>query len=165
MHIAGRALRSLALTFWLGGILFFAAVLAPTAFHVLPTRAEAALVVGGSIGKLHTLGLWCGVAMLLSLRLLGRAAVRASLQLGLVLGMMALTIGADRLILAPMAHDQALAGGNITALLPGSPLREDFDARHAWSTRIEGLVALAGIALTLVIAAEPGRGSTSSVDQ
>ncbi len=155
MRVAGRALRLFGLILWLGSILFFATVLAPTAFHVLSSRTEAAAVVGASLVRLHSIGIWCGIAMIAGMRLLGPAARRVPLQLTLIVIMAGCTLGANRFILAPMARDQAAAGGNLTALLPGSPLREDFDRRHAWSTRIEGLVALAGIALAIVIAAEP----------
>jgi hypothetical protein len=155
MATLARTLRLLALMVWIGGILFFGAVLAPTAFRVLPTSQEAGLVVGASLHSLHAIGLWCGVAIIVALRLLGKRAYKLPIQLGLVVAMIALTFASNRLILMPMEHDRDAAGGNITALLPGSPLREDFDARHAWSTRVEGGVLLAGLALTLLIAREP----------
>lgn len=155
MATLARTLRLLALMVWIGGILFFGAVLAPTAFRVLPTSQEAGLVVGASLHSLHAIGLWCGVAIIVALRLLGKRTYRLPIQLGLVVVMIALTFASNRLILMPMEHDRDAAGGNITALLPGSPLREDFDARHAWSTRVEGGVLLAGLALTLLIAREP----------
>lgn len=157
MQSALRTVRSLALALWLGGIVFFGAVLAPTVFRVLPAREQAAAVVGACLPALHSLGLGCSLAMLLSIRLMGSRVRRPVLQIVLVAIMMLGTVASNRFILAPMAHDQQLAGGHITLLLPGSPLREDFDARHAWSTRVEGLVALAGLLLLVVIADEPAR--------
>jgi len=59
MKNLARILRTLALTLWLGGILFFGAVLAPTAFRVLPTIHDAGLVVGASLASLHHIGLIC----------------------------------------------------------------------------------------------------------
>jgi len=155
MLTLARTLRLLALILWLGGILFFGAVLAPTSFRVLPSSQLAGLVVGASLHSLHAIGLWCGVAIILALRLLKQHAYKVYAQIGLAVAMMVLTYASNVFILIPMEHDRAAASGYITALMPDSPLRRDFDARHAWSTRVEGAVLLAGLALTILIAAEP----------
>jgi uncharacterized membrane protein len=155
MLTLARTLRLLAIILWLGGILFFGAVLAPTAFRVLPSSQQAGLVVGASLHTLHAIGLWCGVAIILALRLLKQHAYKVYAQIGLAIVMMALTYASNIFILIPMEHDRAAAAGYISALMPDSPLRRDFDARHAWSTRVEGAVLLAGLALTILIAAEP----------
>src|ERR1700740_764492 len=62
----------LALGLWLGALVFFGAVVAPTAFRVLtPLFANeaqvfhaAGLVVGGSLVALHWMGLLCGIVFL-----------------------------------------------------------------------------------------------------
>lgn len=154
MVLAARTLRLLALILWVGSILFFAAVLAPTAFHVLPSAQQAGLVVGASLHSLHSIGLWCGIAIIVALRLIKDRPYRLKSQLGLVVAMMALTYASNAFILAPMERDRAAASGYISALTPDSPLRQDFDARHAWSTRVEVGVLLCGLALTVLIAAE-----------
>ena len=51
-----RALILLALIAWIGGIIFFAFVLAPTVFRVLPV-ALAGNVVSPSLGILHWIGI------------------------------------------------------------------------------------------------------------
>ena len=43
----------LSLVVWIGGLIFFAFVLAPTVFAVLPTRQLAGNVVNRSLGILH----------------------------------------------------------------------------------------------------------------
>ena len=154
MQTAARLLRSLALIFWLGSILFFGAVVAPNAFRLLGKTAEFGMFIGVCLLALHSAGLWCGVAMILAIRLLRGNARWPMLQLGLAIGMMLLTFVSNRFIIAPMEHDRALAGGQIETLLPGSPLREDFDARHKWSTTVEGGVLLLGLALAGVAASE-----------
>src|SRR5258708_19846658 len=60
-----RTLMHLALIVWLGGIVFFAAVLAPTVFRVLPTREMAGNVVNPSLNSLHWMGLSAGLVFLL----------------------------------------------------------------------------------------------------
>ena len=48
-----RFLMLLSLVVWIGGLIFFAFVLAPTVFAVLPTRQLAGNVVNRSLGILH----------------------------------------------------------------------------------------------------------------
>lgn len=156
MATVARTLRLLALVVWVGGIIFFGAVFAPTAAHVL-TPYDLGRVIGPSLHSLHSIGIVCGIALLLSLRLLGKKALAPLLQVVLAFAMIALTIISNRFILAPMEHDRALAGGYISALMPDAPLRKDFDARHHWSTRVEGGVLLCGVALCLLTAFETPR--------
>src|SRR5262249_41841625 len=61
-----RYLMLLSLIVWLGGLIFFAFVLAPTAFAVLPTRHLAGLVVARSIGALHWMGIVSAIVFLAS---------------------------------------------------------------------------------------------------
>lgn len=154
MQTFARTLRSLALIFWLGGILFFGAVVAPNAFKLLGNTSQFGTFIGLCLLLLHSAGLWCGVAIIVAVRLLKQHARLPYVQLGLVLGMMLLTFLSNRFILVPMEHDRALAGGQIEALLPGSPLREDFNLRHKWSTTIEGTVLLLGLGLVAIAASE-----------
>lgn len=156
MVIAARILRLLAFAVWMGALVYFGAVVAPTAAHTFGTTELFADFIGASLLRLHSIGLWCGVVMLVSLRMLGARAYRLVAQASLVLVMIVLTFASNKLIILPMEHDRALAGGNISILLPGSPLREDFDARHKWSTRVEGLVILAGLGLAVLIGMEGG---------
>src|SRR6266704_1345208 len=59
-----RALMLLALIAWIGGIVFFSFVLAPTVFTVLPSREMAGTVVSRSLTSLHWIGLVSGVVFL-----------------------------------------------------------------------------------------------------
>ncbi len=154
MQTFARTLRSLALVFWVGGILFFGAVLAPLAFRILGKSPEFGTLIGACLLMLHSAGLWCGVAIIVAVRLLGRHARWTYVQLGLVIGMMLLTFVSNRFIVGPMEHERALAGGQIEALMPGSPLRADFEARHKWSTTVEGAVLLLGLGLVVIAASE-----------
>ena len=58
-----RFLMLLSLVVWIGGLIFFAFVVAPTVFHpgILPTRQLAGNVVNRSLGILHGIGLVCGI--------------------------------------------------------------------------------------------------------
>ncbi len=154
MQTLARTLRSLALVFWLGGILFFGAVLAPNAFRILGKAPEFGTLIGASLLTLHSIGLWCGVLIIIAVRLLRQSARLPFVQIGLAFGMMVLTFISNRSIVGPMEHDRILAGGQIESLMPGSPLREDFNARHRWSTAVEQGVLFLGIALVVIAASE-----------
>ena len=56
-----RYLMLLSLVIWIGGLIFFAFVLAPTVFAVLPTRQLAGNVVNRSLGIMHWMAISCGV--------------------------------------------------------------------------------------------------------
>src|SRR5215813_11109371 len=60
-----RTLMLLALIVWIGGIIFFAFVVAPTLFTVLPTTQMAGDVVSVSLNRLHYIGLVAGVVFLI----------------------------------------------------------------------------------------------------
>ena len=154
MIIAARILRLLAFTIWIGGIVFFGAVVARNAFQIFGPTEPFADFIGRSLLQLHSIGTWCGIAILVALRMLGKRAYQLNVQAGLALLMMVLTFVSNRAIILPMERDRVAAGGNINILLPGSPLREDFDARHAWSTRVESVILLAGLGLAVLIGME-----------
>src|SRR5438309_11013033 len=61
-----RFLMMLSLVVWIGGLIFFAFVLAPTAFQVLPNTHLAGNVVGRALGKLHWMAIISGVVFLLT---------------------------------------------------------------------------------------------------
>src|SRR5215469_645621 len=66
MQTVLRALRLLVMVLWVGGLCFFAFVVAPVAFRVLPSAHEAGLVVGGTLKILHWIGLIGGVVFCLA---------------------------------------------------------------------------------------------------
>ena len=66
-----RFIRLLSLALWIGSIFFFAAVLVPTAFSVLPSRTLAGQVGSHSLFTMLWIGLACGLVFLLTCVLLG----------------------------------------------------------------------------------------------
>ena len=92
-----RFIQLLALTLWIGSIFFFAAVVAPTAFAVLPSRTLAGMVVGRSLFSLHWIGIACGLVFLLCSVLLALIEGGPSPFHGrdlLMVAMMAITLSA-----------------------------------------------------------------------
>src|SRR4051812_48613299 len=91
-----RYLMLLALIVWLGGLIFFAFVLAPTVFAVLPTHQLAGNVVNRSLSILHWIGLGCGVLFvatsMINARVLGGAVDPLAVRNLLVFLMIGLTL-------------------------------------------------------------------------
>src|SRR5260370_12983819 len=63
-----RFLMLLSLVVWLGGLIFFAFVLAPTAFSpgLLPTRHLAGSIVGRSLDGLHYMAIVSGMVFVIA---------------------------------------------------------------------------------------------------
>ena len=147
-----RFLMVLSLVVWVGGIVFFAFVLAPTVFHpgILPSRQLAGAVVSRSLGILHWIGLVCGVIFVVtsiidSQVVNGVAAPFAARNL-LVCAMIVLT-----LISMFAISTRMLALRNDMVFIDNVPhddaRRVEFNRLHVWSTRLESTVLLLGLAV------------------
>lgn len=150
-----RFLMLLSLVVWIGGLIFFAFVLAPTAFQVLPTTHLAGNVVGRSLGKLHGIAIISGIVFLVSSmvysRLMDGTAHVLAIRHVLVALMLALTLFSQFWIIPRMDALRAQVGDFATVTLD-NPLRVQFDALHVWSTRVEGAVLLLGLVVVYLTA-------------
>ncbi len=153
-----RFLMLLSLVVWLGGLIFFSFVVAPTLFSVLPTRHLAGSVVSRSLGALHWMGLVSGVVFLISSMTHARLAIGSAHPLAarhiLLYIMLALTLISQFGISPKMASLRA-SMGEIDSVPPTDPARVQFNALHVWSTRLEGGVFLLGLVVVYLTAALP----------
>jgi len=143
-----RYLMVLSLVVWIGGLIFFAFVLAPTAFQVLPDTHLAGNIVGRALGKLHWIAILSAIVFLLSSLLYSRfttgtAHVFAMRHILVVL-MLGLTLFSHYSIIPRMDTLRAEAG-DFAKIPLDNPARVQFDALHVWSTRVEGSVLLLGL--------------------
>src|SRR5215469_943424 len=150
-----RYLMLLSLVVWIGGLIFFAFVLAPTAFQVLPNTHLAGNVVGRALGKLHWLAIISGVVFLLSSLLYsyltqGTAHLFAMRHI-LICLMLALTLVSQFGIIPRMDTLRAQVG-DFSAVPLTDPARVQFDALHVWSTRVESGVLLLGLVAVFLTA-------------
>jgi uncharacterized membrane protein len=154
-----RFLMLLSLVCWIGGLIFFAFVVAPTAFSVLPTSHLAGNVVGRSLGKLHWIGLISGIVFLVSSLLYSRltdgAAHVFAVRHVLLCVMLALTLISQFGIMPRMDALRASLG-EVRSVPLDNPERVQFDALHAWSTRVEGAVLLLGLVVVYLTAKQFG---------
>jgi len=145
----------LSLVCWIGGLIFFAFVLAPTAFQVLPSTHLAGNVVGRALGKLHWIAIVAGIVYLISSLLYSRltngtAHIFASRHV-LICLMLALTLLSQFWIMPRMDTLRAQVG-DFAAVPLSNPVRIQFDALHVWSTRVEGAVLLLGLVVAYLTA-------------
>jgi len=156
-----RFLMLLSLVVWIGGIIFFAFVLAPTVFHpgILPTRQLAGNVVNRSLGILHAIAICCGVIFaitsMIDARVTNGAASPFAARNLLIYLMIVLTLVS---IFAVGARMQVLRQQMISIddVPHDDARRVEFNQLHAWSTRIEGTVLLLGLAVLYLTARRMG---------
>jgi uncharacterized membrane protein len=160
MNVLLRALRLLTIVVWVGGLIFFAFVEAPTAVHVMGTDRQFALLINGSITTLNRLGHAAGLIFFVATLLLWfrSSPLRHRLlliQMLLILLMIAATMYVQAGIIPAMERDRTTAGGDIAAVPTTNPARVDFDRLHALSEKVEGSALLLGLTVVILMAAEP----------
>jgi uncharacterized membrane protein len=152
-----RFLMLLALVAWVGGLIFFAFVLAPTVFApgLLPTRHLAGEIVGRSLGTLHWMGLVSGIVFLITSAIynritFGQARPFAGRHLVIVM-MLGLTL-ISQFAISPKMHALRAEVGVIDNLPLDSPARLEFDRLHVWSENFEKGIFLLGLAALFMTA-------------
>jgi Domain of unknown function (DUF4149) len=159
MQTVLRALRLYAMVAWVGGLVFFAFVVAPVAFHSLTSAHEAGLVVGGTLRVLHLIGLvgggvFCAATSLLWFRAEVPARVSFAIQLALAAVMLGVTAFSQFQILPAMERDRMVAGGEVEEASLENAGRVDFERLHGLSERLEGLVLLCGLGVVFFLSRE-----------
>jgi uncharacterized membrane protein len=148
----------LCLGLWLGSDVFLSFVVAPGAFRVLGSRDAAGAMVGFALGRMHLLGVICGVVLLLARLARTRtfASFVAPVALCVVL-MIALTVASQVGVSPRMAVLRAQMG-SIQATAQDSPLLAEFSRLHRVSVSLESGVLLAGVAALFLLVREVGVG-------
>ena len=151
-----RYLMFLSLIVWLGGIIFFAAIVTRTAFSVLPSHHLAGNVVNRSLASLHWMGIVSGMVFLVSSLIYSRlhdgAAHPAAWRHILIYAMLLLTLTSQFGVSPKMASLRA-SMGEMDSVAATDPARIAFNNLHQWSTRLEGGVLLLGLVVIYLTAA------------
>jgi len=154
-----RILRLLAIVVWVGGIVFFAFVLAPLAFHLLPSQHLAGIVVGGTLRVLDLIGIACGFLLCAATTMLWHkapATQKLSYQAQVLLAsiMLLATAYLHAGILPAMEVDRSAAGGDIEAAPATDPAKIHFERLHNRSEQVEGAVLFLGLGIVVLMALE-----------
>jgi len=131
---------------WLGAALIVAAVVAPAAFDVLPTRTLAGALVGRVLPVLFWSGVLVGLITLwLGARLPGTGARGAGAAVLVASCLVA------QLVIAPrIERVRAAIGGPVDALDPAHPLRQAFGRLHGASVACLGIGGIAALVLLVL---------------
>ena len=152
-----RFFMLLSLVVWVGGIIFFAFVVAPTLFGVLPSRNLAGAVVSRSLAALHWIGIASGIVFLLASSIESRQTFRRVRVIAvrnlLVAAMVVITLVSQFAVAGRMQKLRAEMG-DIDAVSVTDTRRIEFNRLHEWSTRLEGAVLVLGLAAVLALARE-----------
>ncbi|HMF91724.1 MAG TPA: DUF4149 domain-containing protein [Candidatus Angelobacter sp.] len=161
-----RAVMLLALIVWIGGIMFFAFVLAPTLFSVLPSPQMAGDVVSPTLSQLHSIGLVSGTVFLIASLLYDRllyARFRLFTATNVLVVLMLALTAISQFAITPRMREvrsqlKMVQKAGYDPYMPGSVPKlmvvysSQFNNLHAWSTRLEGSVLVLGLALVVVTA-------------
>ncbi|MDB4878584.1 MAG: hypothetical protein JWL60_30, partial [Gemmatimonadetes bacterium] len=132
---------------WLGAAVLVAAVVAPAAFAVLPTRTLA----GALVGRVLPVVFWSGMLVGLIVASLGRALPASAWRTGALL-VLAGACAAAQLVVAPrIAAIRAAAGGSLESLAADDPRRQAFGRLHGISVAWMGLGGLAACVALLLL--------------
>ncbi|AXC11680.1 hypothetical protein ACPOL_2356 [Acidisarcina polymorpha] len=151
---------SLAIVFWLGGLLFFPVVAAVTFSHLSDTHA-AGSIVGACLRILHQEGLFAGIllaVLFIAATLMGvypRQVLRGPMLM--VVAMLLLTAVSQFGIIPRMETYRMAAGGVIDAAAASDPNRIGFNRLHSLSTYVEEGVMVAGLLLVILLARAEGK--------
>jgi uncharacterized membrane protein len=159
LRVSLRILRLLSIVVWVGGLVFFAFVLAPVAFHVLPSTHEAGTLVGATLRVLNQLGHACGFVFLFAtiypwLRSSASQRRLLSCEMIAVVLMIAATMYVQASIVPAMERDRIAAGGDIDAAPTDNPARLDFERLHPLSEKVEGSALLVGLGVAVLMGVE-----------
>jgi len=150
-----RYLMLLSLVIWVGGLIFFSFVLAPTVFAVLPTRQLAGSVVSRSLGIMHWMAITCGVVFaitsMIDSRIVNGVAEPFALRNLFIYAMIILTL-VGMFGIAPRMLALREQMNPIDAVPHDDARRVEFNRLHHWSTRVEGSVLVLGLALLYLTA-------------
>ena len=154
-----RFFMLLSLVVWLGGLIFFAFVEAPTVFMpgLLPTRHMAGSIVGRSLDLLHYMAMASGVVFLITSATYSRITTGSAHFLAgrhIVIVLMLLLTIVSQFAISPRMRAIRKQVEVIDNVPLDNPLRAEFDRLHVWSEKFEkGVFVLGLIALYLTASA------------
>jgi hypothetical protein len=144
-----RFLMLLTLAVWIGGLIFFAFVVAPTVFSgILPTRHLAGTIVARSLDALHWMGIISGIVFLAASMIYNRLTAGHARPLAtrhILIALMLLLTFISQFAISPKMkalREQAVVIDNLPV---DSPVRVEFNRLHIWSEKFEEGVFFLGL--------------------
>ena len=154
---------ALLLAAWLGAGILFAAVVAPAAFAVLPSRTLA----GALVGKVLPTVFVAGMAIAVVAAVLDRGtAGRASRVRRVALAVLAISCAVAQFVVGPrIERIRGEIGGPVEQLAPSDPRRTAFGRLHAISVAWLGLAMLSGATAVVLMSITPRTRTADAPDR
>lgn len=140
---------------WLGAVLFFGAGVAPAAFAVLPTPADAGALVGRLLPVLFYAGIGVGLALVACAARLRTGGSRLRRGLSIAGAVMAASCALAQFWVSPEMARLLAEAGAMDARSPDDPLRREFGRLHGMSVALLGAGWLGGLVMLLIAALTP----------
>ncbi|MEP6620708.1 MAG: DUF4149 domain-containing protein [bacterium] len=132
---------------WIGAALLVAAVVAPAAFAVLPSRTLA----GALVGRVLPVLFWSGMLLGIGVCALSRAAGAGLIGAG-ASAAFAVACAIAQLYIAPKIESvRAAIGGAVDALDPSDPRRQAFGRLHGFSVLWMGVAGIGALIALIVM--------------
>ena len=150
-----KLLMLLSLIVWFGGLIFFAFVVAPSAFSVLPTRHMASSLVGRTLAALHWMGIVSGIIYLVCSLLISRLTsgeLHPFATRNVVILLMLILTLISQFAISPKMHAIRASVVEIDNVPVTDSARVEFNALHVWSERLEKGVFFLGLGLVYLTA-------------
>ncbi|MBI1875171.1 MAG: DUF4149 domain-containing protein [Acidobacteria bacterium] len=152
-----RYLYALALVVWLGGMLVIGAIVAPSAFDVLPQqqvsgRLLAGALVGDVLRRFQLVSYGAGVVLLVSLtamKFIGPRPAAFGLRAGIIMAMLALALVSGIWVTARINRLQQQIGVPASTLDESDPRRAAFGRLHGLSTTLMLINMIGGLVLLI----------------
>lgn len=145
---------ALVLAAWLGAGVLFAAVVAPAAFAVLPSRTLAGALVGRVLPTVFIAGI---VVALVSAVLDRPQAGRLHRVRRVALVVAAVSCAVAQFVVGPrIERVRSAIGGPVEQLAQGDPRRVAFGRLHAISVGWLGLAMISAAAVVVLVSMSPG---------
>lgn len=154
-----RFFMLLALVVWIGSIVFFGAVVAPTLFSILPTHQQAGSVVTRSLAALHWMGIVSGVVFVacsITYSYLAQGAAQPFAARNLLIFLMIALTLVSQLAISQRMNTLRVEMGVIDDLPTNDVRRVEFNNLHHWSTRLEMTVLALGLVVLYLTARKLG---------
>jgi hypothetical protein len=147
-------LRTFLMALWLGAAVFFAAVVAQSAFAVLPSRELAGAVVNRTLAVLNYSGFIIGLILLASSYLAKEKVNRLRLWIeqGLLLFLTCACAFGQFVIGARIDNLRRQIGRPIDEIAADDPLRVAFGALHGYSVAVLAFAMIAALIVYFLLA-------------
>jgi uncharacterized membrane protein len=148
-----RFIYLLSVALWIGGIVFFSFMAAPSIFQVLP-REEAGKVVADIFPKYYWQGILCGAIALATSVVLGMRERWNILLIvrTIMIGVMLIGVLYSVVILQPKIQAVKAQVTSFESLSPTDPVRLEFGRLHGRSFGVNAAVLLLGVIVVFITA-------------